>query len=301
VIAVEQLAADRLGEWLELRNRIEPDDPLGMDVVVSRRRRDPSHVDLLATLDGVPAGVGVYGHMVDDPVSPIGRANFRVLPELRRRGVGSAIHRVASALGRANGDEELEGEVADPAPETLAYLEHRGYSAVLRMIESRLELAEATVSAGTPGLELVSVAERPDALEDAYRVALESEPDVPESREWVRPASFADWKSREVDELLFVPEVSLVGYVDGAPAAYGLAQMERDGIAAHLATGVARAHRGAGLATALKRAQIAAARDAGLRGLVTWNEEGNAAIRHVNAKLGYRVAREVVRFRGPLL
>jgi RimJ/RimL family protein N-acetyltransferase len=85
------------------------------------------------------------------------------------------------------------------------------------------------------------------------------------------------------------------------PAAYGLVQTERDGVASHLATGVARAHRGAGLATALKRAQIAAARAAGLRELVTWNEESNVPIRRVNAKLGYRVAREVVRFRGPLL
>ena len=301
MIEVEQLASERLGEWLDLRNRIQPDDPLGMDVLLSRRQRDPSHVDLLATLDGVPAGVGVYGHMVDDPVSPIGRANFRVLPELRRRGVGSALHRAASELGRANGDEELEGEVADPGSDTLAYLEHRGYRRVLRMIESRLELAGATVGGEPAGLELVDVAERPDAIEDAYRVALDSEPDVPDSRDWVRPASFEEWKAREVDDLLFVPELSLVGYVDGAPAAYGFLQMERDGVAAHLATGVVRAHRGAGHATALKRAQIAAARDAGLRELVTWNEESNAAIRHVNEKLGYRITRTVVRFRGPLL
>jgi len=301
VIEVEQLPADRLEEWLELRNRIESDDPLGMDVLVSRRRRDPTHVDLLATLDGVPAGVGVYGHMVDDPVSPIGRTNFRVLPELRRRGVGSAVHRAVSELARASGDEELEGEVADPGPDTLAYLEHRGYRRVQRMIESRLELAQATVDGEATELELVNVAERPDAIEDAYRVALDSEPDVPDSRDWVRPASFEEWKAREVDELLFVPELSLVGYVDGEPAAYGFVQMERDGMAAHIATGVVRAHRGAGHATALKRAQIAAAREAGLRELVTWNEEGNAPIRHVNEKLGYRITRTVVRFRGPLL
>jgi GNAT superfamily N-acetyltransferase len=301
VIEVAQLSFDRLGEWLELRNRIESDDPLGMDILVSRRQRDPSHVDLLATLDGVPAGVGVYGHMVDDPVSPIGRTHFRVLPELRRRGVGTALHRTASELGRANGDEELEGEVADPAPDTLAYLEHRGYRRVQLMIESRLDLSQPSEDGERAAVELASVAERPEALEDAYRIALESEPDIPESREWVRPASFDDWKRREVDDLLFVPELSLVAYVDGMPAAYGLVQTERDGVAGHLATGVARAHRGAGLATALKRAQIAAARAAGLRELVTWNEESNVPIRRVNAKLGYRVAREVVRFRGPLL
>jgi hypothetical protein len=34
VIEVEQLPADRLGEWLELRNRIGADDPLVMDVAI---------------------------------------------------------------------------------------------------------------------------------------------------------------------------------------------------------------------------------------------------------------------------
>ena len=73
------------------------------------------------------------------------------------------------------------------------------------------------------------------------------------------------------------------------------------GLGAHHATGVARAHRGRGLATALKRAQIDRARAAGLNELVTWNEDGNAPIRAVNARLGYRITRAVVTYRGPLL
>jgi RimJ/RimL family protein N-acetyltransferase len=117
---------------------------------------------------------------------------------------------------------------------------------------------------------------------------------------WVRPASFEEWRAREIDDALFVAEASLVAFVDGRPAAYGLVQLERPGVGAHLATGVARAHRGQGLATAVKRAQIAAARRIGLRELVTWNERGNAPIRHINAKLGYAPARDVVTFRGPL-
>jgi GNAT superfamily N-acetyltransferase len=308
VISVESLPVDRLDEWLDVRNRIEPDDPLELELLVHRRGRDPDLRDLLATLDGVPAGVGVYGRMLDDPVSPIGRINFRVLPEYRRRGVGTALHRALSELGRKHGDEELEGQVAAPVSATEAYVAACGYRAVMRMIESSFDLRATpshsdlrdTVSRAQ-GLELRSVSEDPAVLEGAYVVALESEPDIPDARAWVRPASFAEWRAREIDDPLLVPEASLVAYADGVPVAYGLVQLERTGVGAHLATGVARAHRGRGLAQALKRAQIERARDAGLHELRTWNEEGNAPIRAVNARLGYRITRTVVTYRGPLL
>ncbi len=305
MIEVAELPVERLGEWTDVRNRIEPDDPIELDLVVRRRDRDPHHRDLFATLDGVAAGVGTYGRMLDDPVSPIGRINFRVLPELRRRGVGTALHHALSDLGRVHGDEELEGQVVGPGPETEAYVAARGYRPVLRMIESRLDLRETPVrpevSRGPGGLELRSAAEDPAVLEGAYVVALEAEPDTPEAREWVRPASFEEWRAREVDDAVFVPEASLVAYLVGQPVAYGLVQLERTGVGAHLSTGVARAQRGRGLATALKRAQIPRARAAGLDELRTWNEEGNTPIRRVNAKLGFVETREVVTYRGPLV
>ncbi len=301
MIEVEQLSLGQLDEWLDVRNRIGPDDPVELFTLVARRERDPAHVDLLARIDGVAAGVGVYGRMIDDPVSRIGRTNVRVLPEHRRRGVATALHRAASELGRAHEDVELEGQVVGPTAETEAYLAARNYRAVLRMIESRLGLAAAPVAAHDTGGEFRSAADDETVLEDAYVVALESEPDIPNASPWVRPASFEEWRAREIDDALFVPEASLLAYVDGRPVAYGLVQLERRGLGAHHATGVARAFRGRGLATALKGAQIERARTAGLRELVTWNEEGNDAIRRVNTKLGYRITRRVVTYRGPLL
>jgi mycothiol synthase len=302
VILVEQLSVERLEEWLDVRNRIELDDPLELDLVRARRARNPTHVDLLAWLDGVPVGVGVYERMLDDPVSPIGRVNFRVLPEHRRRGVGTELHGAVSELGRVRGDEELEGQIVAPGPDAKAYLDHGGYRAVLRMIESRLDLASAPAAGGSrETCRIASAAEQPQVLEAAYVVALEAEPDAPDSRPWVRPASFAEWRAREIDDATFLPELSLVAFVDGEPAGYGLVARERAGVGAHLSTGVARAHRGHGVATTLKRAQVERARAAGLRELRAWNEEGNDPIRRINAKLGYRIVCEVVTYRGPLV
>jgi mycothiol synthase len=56
----------------------------------------------------------------------------------------------------------------------------------------------------------------------------------------------------------------------------------------HGFTAVVRSHRGRGIATALKRTQLAWAAENGYRELVTYTQEGNKAMRAINVKLGYR-------------
>jgi mycothiol synthase len=55
----------------------------------------------------------------------------------------------------------------------------------------------------------------------------------------------------------------------------------------HGLTAVLRGHRGRGIATRLKSAQIAWAAERGYRELITWTDTENAATRRVNTKLGY--------------
>ena len=66
-------------------------------------------------------------------------------------------------------------------------------------------------------------------------------------------------------------------------------------------TGVLRVARGRGIAQALKRAQIAAAKEAGFERLRTQNDLANAAMRAVNERLGYRSRLEWVHLSGPVL
>jgi len=56
----------------------------------------------------------------------------------------------------------------------------------------------------------------------------------------------------------------------------------------HGFTAVVRSHRGRGIATVLKRTQLARAAEHGYRELVTYTQEGNEPMRAVNDKLGYR-------------
>ena len=65
-------------------------------------------------------------------------------------------------------------------------------------------------------------------------------------------------------------------------------------------TGVKRAWRRRGIAAALKRAQIAWARERGYELLATQNEMRNEPMRKLNERLGYRPAPGRVVMRGPL-
>ena len=59
--------------------------------------------------------------------------------------------------------------------------------------------------------------------------------------------------------------------------------------------------RGRGIAEALKRTQIAAARSAGLRRLVAFNNEANEPIKRLNDALGYVPQQPISVLRGPLV
>ena len=68
----------------------------------------------------------------------------------------------------------------------------------------------------------------------------------------------------------------------------------------HDLTAVARAWRRKGIAAALKRAQVAWAKEHGYERLVTAPEVRNEPSRRMNQRLGYRPAPGKVTMRGPL-
>ena len=76
--------------------------------------------------------------------------------------------------------------------------------------------------------------------------------------------------------------------------------LARPTVAMHDMTGVKRAWRGRGIAGALKRAEIAWAKENGYTRLETQNEERNEPILRLNERHGYVVEPGAVTVRGPL-
>jgi GNAT superfamily N-acetyltransferase len=88
---------------------------------------------------------------------------------------------------------------------------------------------------------------------------------------------------------------TVVGY---AKLSLSLARTE---VAMHDLTGVLRAWRGKGVAAALKRTQIAWAKENGYAKLETANEVRNEPIRRLNERHGYVVEPGEITLAGPLL
>ena len=70
--------------------------------------------------------------------------------------------------------------------------------------------------------------------------------------------------------------------------------------AENVMTAVKRTWRRRGVASALKAAQVAAAKAAGFSGIVTLNETRNEPMRRLNERLGYQAKPAQLRMRGPL-
>jgi GNAT superfamily N-acetyltransferase len=133
-----------------------------------------------------------------------------------------------------------------------------------------------------PGIEVVTVAERPSLLEEAYPLACEGyadfATDVPAS------VSLEDWLREEAT----LPGGSFAALAEGEMVGYsGLMAHDNPGVAEDGLTVVRRDWRRRGLARALKRLELHWAAQNGVREVVTWTQRGNEGMRRLNELLGY--------------
>lgn len=183
---------------------------------------------------------------------------------------------------------------------SLRFAERNGLVESDREWISVLELTDApSPMPPPPGVTVVSLAERPDLTRAAYDVHSECLPDMP-SPTPLLPEPFHEWVSQTLEGPGALPAAAMVALADGAVIGQAALALEGDeGTAEHLLTCVRPDWRGRGVAGALKSAQIAWARQAGIRRLVTSNDAPNAAMLAVNQRLGYQVVSEGVLVEGP--
>lgn len=236
----------------------------------------------------------------DEPACAV--AGLWVRREHRRRGLGTALHRAVSTEARRLGAAVLELEAYESQEDALRYLEHRGYREHARHTELVLELEGLTLPevSPPPGIAITTRAARPDVLRGMHAVALEAVPDIPgEAPDSV--GSFEEWLATDIDRPIHTPDLTFIAMHGDEVVGYAVLQRGQRGVAFHSLTGVKRAWRGRRIASALKRAQLAGAKRAGFRRVVTENLLDNAPIRHLNERFGYRPLPGAIIFRRALL
>ena len=153
------------------------------------------------------------------------------------------------------------------------------------------------------GIDLVSLAERPDLERAVYEVDCEVGGDVPRPEgDDFEGQPFDRWREQYLEGPGAVPDAMIAALAGDAVVGYtGLRRRGASSpVAENMLTAVRREWRRRGIATALKREQVARARAAGIEQIFTTNDETNAGMRGVNARLGYRPAPTQSSSRGPL-
>jgi len=234
--------------------------PLPRAVVVDDLQK-PDHLAMIAELDGTPVGVASAGNFDGAPEGELAAVNIRVLADVRRRGIGTALDLRCSEHARALGKTRLFTFARDDDADSLGYFTHRGFEELGRMQEVRLDLATAALELSPlPGIEI-----RPMREEDepgVYEVALEADADIPAGVP-IRTGTFDEWRQRQLSGRM-LRELSFVACEEARVVGYAILGLHKEGLADHWMTGIARGARGRGVAVALKQAQAVAAREAGL-------------------------------------
>jgi mycothiol synthase len=285
---------------LEVYNIVWPHDAVTIDAVHSYRDSAQDYIDYLVREDGVILGSGVgavFAYRARRVVALI-----TVLAGQRQRGAGTALYEAISRWAVERGADELEVSVSGDDPESLSYAQRRGFIEVRRQVGLVLSLAGVSPLRVQPpaGIKIVTWAQRPELARGMYEVDLEIHPDIP-GFEDVALEPFEDWMAHNMRRPTDSPEATFIALAGEEVVGFAKLSLTAPTAAGHAMTAVKRAWRGRGIAGALKAAEINWALANGYTELHTSNEERNAPISRLNARLGYRPGIGRIHLVGPIM
>lgn len=291
-----------LERFVATRNEVFPDDPETAEMLALVRASELDHVDVAAYEGEEMLGTGM---LAGDPASLDSTHPFVevTVPERhRRRGIGTALLRRLSEHARGLGKEGLECEARGHDEYSIAFLDRRGFVEQGRARKFVLDLHEADArdAPSPPGVELVMLSERPRLVERMYEVATITHPDLGGFQ--ARHAdNFLEWQVYQLGSPLLALEMTPVALSGEQVIGFATLIRGTDGRSAeHRMAVVLPEWRRQGVATAMLRAQIVAAKRASLETLVAWERSEHAG-RTYGHKVGFQPRGETIRFRGPLL
>jgi len=240
---------------------------------------------LIAVEDGDAVGSGLADR--SDTVGA-GFVAPRVLPEHRRRGVGSALLRALAEHCSGLDVATMSASVDDEG--SLAFAEHFGFVEVDREVEQVRAVGDEPAPAAPPaGIEVIESSQRPDLWAACFETfgkealtdfALYSPLDI----------SAEAWNTDWAGDPMWLARC------DGQVV--GCAGLNRDADrpkrAENALTAVSRAWRGRGVASHLKRRTLHWAALNGLEEIYTWTQAGNSSMLRLNAHLGYVTTRNSI-------
>ncbi len=270
--------------WRAVRLAVEPGSRTHS--LEELRSQDSSErLLLLAVEEGDVVGSGIADRA---ETAAAGFVVPRVLPEHRRRGVGTALLRALAEHCSGLHLSTMSTGVDDEG--SLAFAGHFGFVEVDReVLQVRAVGEEAAPSAPPAGIVVIEASQRPDLWAACFEpfgkevladFALYTPLDI-SAEQWN-----AEWGGDPMWLALFDEEV------------IGCAGLNRDTDrperAENALTAVSRPWRGRGVASHLKRRALHWAALTGLEEIYTWTQAGNSSMLRLNEHLGYVTTRDAI-------
>jgi len=264
-----------LRAYADVFSAVFPETPVSGEEVRRRlAQRDDDRRYFLVELDGRPVGTGFAAR---SEVPERASAVVGVLPELRGRGLGSALLEASVAHARTLGPSIVVGSLPEAGVE---WARRRGFEEFDREVAYVRDLAGDEPWPTLP--QGITIQHLTDELaERAFPVYVEGMGDMPDAYLF-RPRRERWRKSLAEAAVIFVAleGEQVVGWAQLDPMA--------EDVLGHQLTTVARTHRRRGIGKALKQAELAWAAKRGYRRLVTDTSAANVAMQRLNESLGYR-------------
>lgn len=273
--------AESDADYAETRRIHQAVHPHEMAATVEQMRANDGadKLRLLAEDDGLVVGIGTAGRSGLSGGAFVAPA---VLPDHRRRGVGTELLRALVAHAESLRPEFLVGHADDEGSRAFAL--HRGFVQVDRQVEQVRAIGDEPEPEIPAGIEVVSVADRPELWDVAYEsIGRQAFTDMAV----ISPlqVSLDEWRR----EWLTDPEATFLALADDEVVGVAGLHLDQDdpSRAENALTAVRREWRGRGVALTLKRKTLAHAAARGLTEVYTWTQDNNADMRRLNERLGY--------------
>lgn len=221
----------------------------------------------------------------------------------RNKGIGSALLAAIEAEAQRRKAPRILAGTSMAYPGSLEWATTRGYKEIGRRIESYVDVQAFDPASARDivdrvagsGIRLVTLSELLAGKDDAAREAFwhdlyDAEAPMWEDIPWSDPRPhwpYDRFKKLLVESGKLVYEATIVALDGDTIAAFTTTGRQGADRGYTWMTGTGRDYRGRGLATAMKVKMLAAARTAGLRAMLTTNDEPNKSMRGINARLGY--------------
>ena len=293
------LGYEDLQRWVATRDEIGP-DVATVEMTALLRATEIEHVDLLALVDGDPAGTAFVS---GDPRSVECRRPYfevSVTERHRGKGVGSALLAAVREQAVRLGAVGLRCSAREDHPDSVRFLERHGFTVTRRTHELTLPLDSGAAARRDPpeDVEIHWLGDRPELLPGMYAVASEAAAQRPDfSAGFVR--SEAEWRIYELGSPHVRFDLTALATADSSVRGYAVAQdVPGEATVYHRSMALAPDRQVTGLGEVLVAAQIERARSAGVAALVAlpWD----AALERLFAGLGYEPRTTWVELEGPL-